>query len=123
MLIHYVFQARGMQEVAQMVFRALRTDPYKLESQLIALTRAGRPGRRPQISEIRGPRTRLPRLGGFKIGASPLGKNHVPLMAHCQSKLIKRLLQCLYRACGVKRNTNLVSSLSSLNRTKIWWEF
>lgn len=71
-----------MQELAQMVFHALRTDPYKLKSQLIALTRSGRPGRRPIISEIRGQRTRLPRLSGVKIGASPLGKTCLPLIAH-----------------------------------------
>ncbi|PON69525.1 Histone acetylase PCAF [Parasponia andersonii] len=71
----YYKEARGMQEVAQMVFRALRTDPYKLESQLISLTRSGRPRRRPLITEVRGPRSRLPRLG-VKIGDSPLGPRY-----------------------------------------------
>ncbi|KAM6597634.1 hypothetical protein CsatA_008158 [Cannabis sativa] len=69
----YYKEARGVQDVAQVIFQCLRTDPQKLESRLICATRSGGPGKRPLISEIRGRRAKVPRLGGFKIGPSSLG--------------------------------------------------
>ncbi|XP_062081659.1 uncharacterized protein LOC133788263 [Humulus lupulus] len=69
----YYKEARSVQDVAQVIFQCLRTDPQKLESRLISAIRSGGPGKRPLISEIRGRRAKVPRLGGFKIGPSPLG--------------------------------------------------
>ncbi|PON75860.1 Histone acetylase PCAF [Trema orientale] len=112
----YYKEARGMQEVAQMVFRALRTDPYKLESQLISLTRSGHPGRRPLITEVRGPRSRLPRLG-VKIGASPLG----PRYGGNSSSLTKRGTPPINRPwipfCS--EYESLISSVYSAHKTLV----
>ncbi|EXB57589.1 Bromodomain and PHD finger-containing protein 3 [Morus notabilis] len=101
------FEARRMQVLAQMVFGALRTDPYKLESQF-SLTR-GRPTKRlPTISEIKGPRTRLARPSVLKFGASELGSRDGE-----NSTSPKRGRPPIYRPweCFVSENESLVSSI------------
>lgn len=76
---HLNFQARRLQELAQMVFGVVRTDPNKLDSRF-SLTTGGRQAKRlPNISEIKGTRTRLPRPTGLR--ASQLGNTTCPLLS------------------------------------------
>ncbi|KAF3454775.1 hypothetical protein FNV43_RR05223 [Rhamnella rubrinervis] len=66
-----VFQARGIQELAQRVFQALKFDPDEFDSH--SLMYRNNPAIKTQF-EARGSRTKLAKPGGVKTRVSPFGR-------------------------------------------------